>query len=92
MFSDFILFLVLWINQLRKDSLEHVNKLVAPGKMLSGRGTALVHLNDIVFRVMKGLCSFFCSLCMHGFFFIYLLDSLSFVFYNLILISILTVL
>ncbi|KAG2395799.1 Squamosa promoter-binding-like protein [Vigna angularis] len=43
---------IMWIN-LRKESLEHVNKLVAPGNMLSGRGTALVHLNDIVFRVMK---------------------------------------
>ncbi|CAJ1962283.1 unnamed protein product [Sphenostylis stenocarpa] len=43
---------IMWIN-LRKDSLEYVNDLVAPGKMLSGRGTALVHLNDIIFRVMK---------------------------------------
>ncbi|KOM53514.1 hypothetical protein LR48_Vigan09g217300 [Vigna angularis] len=42
-----------YTSMLRKESLEHVNKLVAPGNMLSGRGTALVHLNDIVFRVMK---------------------------------------
>ncbi|ESW19842.1 hypothetical protein PHAVU_006G159700 [Phaseolus vulgaris] len=43
---------IMWIN-LRKDSLEYVNKLVAPGKMLSGRGNALVHLNGTIFRVMK---------------------------------------
>lgn len=43
---------IMWINLL-KDSLEYVHDLVAPGKMLSGRGTTLVHLNDMIFRVMK---------------------------------------
>ncbi|KAK7359652.1 hypothetical protein VNO77_01614 [Canavalia gladiata] len=43
---------IMWIN-LFKDSLDHVRNLVAPGKMLSGRGTTLVHLNDMIFRVMK---------------------------------------
>ncbi|KHN37527.1 Squamosa promoter-binding-like protein 7 [Glycine soja] len=43
---------IMWINLL-KDPLEYVHDIVAPGKMLSGRGTALVHLNDMIFRVMK---------------------------------------
>lgn len=43
---------IMWINLFR-DSLDYVHDLVAPGKMLSGRGTALVHLNDMIFRVMK---------------------------------------
>ncbi|RZB63901.1 Squamosa promoter-binding-like protein 7 isoform B [Glycine soja] len=43
---------IMWITLL-KDSLEYVHDFVAPGKMLSGRGTALVHLNDMIFRVMK---------------------------------------
>ncbi|KAG4945829.1 hypothetical protein JHK87_041836 [Glycine soja] len=43
---------IMWITLL-KDSLEYVHDLVAPGKMLSGRGTALVHLNDMIFHVMK---------------------------------------
>ncbi|KAK7412609.1 hypothetical protein VNO78_04104 [Psophocarpus tetragonolobus] len=43
---------VMWINLLN-DSLEYVHNLVAPGKMLSGRGTRLVHLNDVIFHVMK---------------------------------------
>ncbi|RDX83112.1 Squamosa promoter-binding-like protein 7, partial [Mucuna pruriens] len=38
---------------LLKDSLEYVRDIVAPGKILSGRGTTLVHLNDMIFRVMK---------------------------------------
>ncbi|KAL5150895.1 Squamosa promoter-binding-like protein 7 [Glycine soja] len=40
-------------SMLLKDPLEYVHDIVAPGKMLSGRGTALVHLNDMIFRVMK---------------------------------------
>ncbi|KAK7303179.1 hypothetical protein RJT34_14081 [Clitoria ternatea] len=43
---------IMWINLL-EDSLKYVHDLVAPGKMLSGRGTALVHLNDMIFRVLK---------------------------------------
>ncbi|XP_027353402.1 squamosa promoter-binding-like protein 7 isoform X3 [Abrus precatorius] len=43
---------IMWINLL-KDSLEYARDLVAPGKMLYGRGTALIHLNDMIFRVMK---------------------------------------
>ncbi|KAE9594629.1 hypothetical protein Lal_00037455 [Lupinus albus] len=42
----------MWINLL-EDPLHYVCDLVAPGKMLSGRGSALVHLDDMIFRVMK---------------------------------------
>ncbi|KAE9591416.1 putative transcription factor SBP family [Lupinus albus] len=41
-----------WIN-LFEDPLHYVCDLVAPGKMLSGRGSAVVHLDDMIFRVMK---------------------------------------
>lgn len=63
---------LLWTNQLLKDSLEYVHDFVAPGKMLSGRGTALVHLNDMIFRVMKGFLLF----CVHYVCVIYLLFGL----------------
>ncbi|CAJ2658553.1 unnamed protein product [Trifolium pratense] len=43
---------VMWINLL-KDPMYYVRELVAPRNMLSGRGTALIHLNDMIFRVMK---------------------------------------
>ncbi|GAU20040.1 hypothetical protein TSUD_381320 [Trifolium subterraneum] len=43
---------VMWINLL-KDPMYYVRELVAPRKLLSGRGTALIHLNDMIFRVMK---------------------------------------
>ncbi|KAK7245729.1 hypothetical protein RIF29_40578 [Crotalaria pallida] len=42
----------MWKNLL-EDPLCYVCDLIAPGKMLSGRGTALVHLDDMIFRVMK---------------------------------------
>ncbi|OIV95809.1 hypothetical protein TanjilG_20259 [Lupinus angustifolius] len=42
----------MWINLL-DDPMHYVCDLVAPGKMLSGRGSALVHLDDMIFRVMK---------------------------------------
>ncbi|CAL0309044.1 unnamed protein product [Lupinus luteus] len=42
----------MWINIL-EDPLHYVCDLVAPRKMLSGRGSALVHLDDMIFRVMK---------------------------------------
>ncbi|CAI8590806.1 unnamed protein product [Vicia faba] len=43
---------IMWINLL-KDPMYYVRDLVAPKKMLFGRGTALIHLNDTIFRVMK---------------------------------------
>ncbi|XP_054805595.1 squamosa promoter-binding-like protein 7 [Prosopis cineraria] len=42
----------MWTNLL-EDPLYYVQDLVAPRKMLSGRGTALVHLNDMIFRILK---------------------------------------
>ncbi|XP_058723859.1 squamosa promoter-binding-like protein 7 [Vicia villosa] len=43
---------IMWINLL-KDPMYYVRDIVAPKKMLSGRGAALIHLNDMIFRVMK---------------------------------------
>ncbi|XP_061359655.1 squamosa promoter-binding-like protein 7 [Gastrolobium bilobum] len=43
---------IMWINLL-KDPRCYVCDLVAPGKMLSGRGTILVHLNDMIYQVTK---------------------------------------
>lgn len=43
---------IMWINLL-KDPMYYVRDLAAPRNMLSGRGTALIHLNDMIFRVMK---------------------------------------
>jgi hypothetical protein len=41
--------------QLFEDPASHLHDfLVAPGRMLSGRGTILVFINDMIFRVMKG--------------------------------------
>ncbi|KAF7837176.1 squamosa promoter-binding-like protein 7 isoform X2 [Senna tora] len=42
---------------LLEDPLYYVHDLVAPGKILSGRGTILVHLNDSIFHVMKDTTS-----------------------------------
>ncbi|KAI4345510.1 hypothetical protein L6164_012625 [Bauhinia variegata] len=42
----------MWINLL-EDPVDYVRDLVVPGKMLSGRGNILVHLNDMIFRVVK---------------------------------------
>ncbi|KAJ1428826.1 SBP domain [Sesbania bispinosa] len=43
---------IMWINLLN-DPLYFVRDLVAPRKMLSGRGTTLIYLNDMIFRVVK---------------------------------------
>lgn len=44
----------MWV-KLSEDPALYVHHIVAaPGRMLSGRGTILVHLNDMIFRVMKG--------------------------------------
>ncbi|MED6156937.1 Squamosa promoter-binding-like protein [Stylosanthes scabra] len=42
----------MWINLL-ENPMYYVRDLVAPGKILSARGNALIHLNDMVFRIMK---------------------------------------
>ncbi|KAI9110453.1 hypothetical protein K1719_018613 [Acacia pycnantha] len=42
-------------NQLLEEPLYYVQDIVALGKMLCGRGTIFVHLNDMVFCVFKGL-------------------------------------
>lgn len=70
---------LLWTNQLLKDSLEYVHDFVAPGKMLSGRGTALVHLNDMIFRVMKGFLLFCVHYVCAGVFICLLFGSLTFI-------------
>uniref|UniRef100_A0A2N9ETS0 SBP-type domain-containing protein n=1 Tax=Fagus sylvatica TaxID=28930 RepID=A0A2N9ETS0_FAGSY len=44
----------MWV-KLFEDPASHLHDfLVAPGRMLSGRGTILVFINDMIFRVMKG--------------------------------------
>lgn len=43
------------ILQLSEDPVSYIHELVvAPGGTLSGRGNVLVHLNNMVFRVVKG--------------------------------------
>lgn len=40
--------------QLFEDPTSYLLDFVAPGRMLSGKGTILVFMNDMIFRVMKG--------------------------------------
>ncbi|XP_038723090.1 squamosa promoter-binding-like protein 7 [Tripterygium wilfordii] len=44
----------MWV-KLFEDPISYVRDFVAPGMMLSGKGFIIVHLNNMVFRVMKGL-------------------------------------
>lgn len=43
---------IMWTNLL-EDPMYYVRDLVAPRKLLSGKGTALIHLNDMIFHVVK---------------------------------------
>ena len=47
--------MVCCIKQLLEDPTSYVHDfVVAPGKMLSGRGNLLVYLNNMIFRVTEG--------------------------------------
>ena len=47
--------MVCCIKQLLEDPTSYVHGfVVAPGKMLSGRGNLLVYLNNMIFRVTEG--------------------------------------
>uniref|UniRef100_A0A5B7AUV9 Putative squamosa promoter-binding-like protein 7 n=1 Tax=Davidia involucrata TaxID=16924 RepID=A0A5B7AUV9_DAVIN len=44
----------MWVKLFEDPAIYIHDFVVAPGNMLSGRGTILVYLNDMIFRVMKG--------------------------------------
>ncbi|CAI9765898.1 unnamed protein product [Fraxinus pennsylvanica] len=43
----------MWVKLLEESALRIKDLVVSPGNMLSGRGTMLVYLNDMIFRVTK---------------------------------------
>ncbi|KAI9082889.1 hypothetical protein K1719_035219 [Acacia pycnantha] len=49
---------IMW-KSLLEDPLYYLQDIVAPGKMLFERGTIFVHLNDMVFCVLKGPLMFY---------------------------------